>query len=1003
MSASESAAIKRAAIRANYLIEPNSLLRSFVRKPLKSTSALQLRLTGLRVHCVERALLSLLLNSDIHQFVSIGAGLDSIGLELVAARAVRVFECDTHSVCDEKRQIIEQDANLSSILQRVGSQRFQLIPCDLSTPGDAARRLAERGFATNVPTLVLAEDVMQFVSPPAFESLLQWLGAMPQVALVVFAPTLVLGEVFANALSNDHSQRRAAVYLTHWSSPQSMHAVLSRHGFTSVLAASLLQLWNALPEDERRRVIGLEPFDEHEDMAAFAARHSVAIASRGLTLPPNVFLPVQPLARMAASFETNEVVYASSSNTRKQIERWGASLCVVERCIVVFGGYGGGGGAHARVSSISVATYSTTRDCWTWRPLSTTGVAPSPRMCHAAVSLTLNDGTPVAMIVGGRANASAALADVSVLHVGAARWLNVEVRGQQQLQARFRHTLTRVADSTAVAIGGRSGERVLDLAVVDVFTLGRQDVALSVHVEATTTQGQVPCARFAHASAFLPSLNSIAVLGGLDATERALPCHQLHLLELASWTWRTVELATAASPSFTMFGHTMHSSADGRLWVVGAADANERGRVRCIDTTEMRWLPLIYDFENPRFMLYQHCSALIDNRELLVVGGGFLCGSTQEHFNSFARLLVDLNDRFAEIDVAAAAATTSTVAAPAAVVGTNALPDGVRRIEIVDNVTTAQFESLVERKTPAIFRNSDFGRARELWTFEHLKAHGGTVDVSVHVCDSPFLDFQSRNYTFRTMSFGDLIDSVCNSGAKRGSEFLYLRSVGANPRKDVADVWSQWPTLCNDGQLRVPEPMMPLVEPNLFSSVFRVSSANVWVFMHYDVCDNILIGVRGRKRVVLFAPRDIDRLYVDGSTSRIVDIDGASAEQFPRFRKAYERRYEAILEEGDILYIPALWFHTTFTIGAPAVGVNVFWRDPLLPRELLSTRDLYGNVDPTPAAALLRELSTEEQGKSTKPPSLNALLRSLEHLPHYYRDFYGRKFVSELQKRLSLN
>jgi tRNA wybutosine-synthesizing protein 5 len=195
---------------------------------------------------------------------------------------------------------------------------------------------------------------------------------------------------------------------------------------------------------------------------------------------------------------------------------------------------------------------------------------------------------------------------------------------------------------------------------------------------------------------------------------------------------------------------------------------------------------------------------------------------------------------------------------------------------------------------------------------------------------------------------------------------------------------------------------LPLVTPHLFSSVFRVASAgNVWVFTHYDVCDNILIGVRGRKRVVLFAPRDVDRLYVDGSTSRIVDIDSAaqSTTQFPRFRKAYERRYEAVLEQGDILYIPALWFHTTFAIGAPAVGVNMFWRDPALPREFLSTRDLYGNVDPIPAAQLLRELTIEDHG-TVKPPSLNSLLRSLEQLPPHYRDFYGRKFVDEIQKRL---
>jgi tRNA wybutosine-synthesizing protein 5 len=892
--------------------------------------------------------------------------------------------------------MIDSDRDLSAFVKQLDADRFQLVPCDLNVVDALPRLLDERAFSTQLPTVILADDVFQFLNVDAVDSLLRWAAAMPRVALVVCAPTMPLDDVFAVSLTQAMRLRRTDLFLQHWDSVHALQSTLLRHGFVACVASTLQDVWHGVADDERLRIAALEPFDEFEDLAAHASRHSVALACRGVDVASDDLLPA-PRSSSASvhALSANDVIYPSSSNTRKQIERWGASLCVLGRTVVVFGGFGGGGGAHARLSSISVASYSPTRECWTWQPLSAAGVAPSARMHHAATTLALHDGTPVAVLLGGRASPPAALADVFVLRVDTSRWLNVELNGK--VQARFRHTLTRVADSIAVAIGGRCGERVLGLVFVDVLTLGQaadDSTAVVVQVEAKATLGDAPRARFAHASAFVSHLNAIAVLGGLDALERAVSCDELHLLDVASWTWRTVKLTGAAAP-IALFSHSMHVDGS-RLWVIGGAN-----HIFCIDTETMQWLPQRYSLRTSNFVLWQHSSALIDDRELLVVGGGFACGQ-HDHFNSFARVLLDSNASFAMSDSMSHAAASTTMVSPAPPAAPIAA-DCVQSIDVIDNVTTTQFESIVSRKTPAIFRNADFGRARELWTAEHLKANGGSVEVSVHACDSPFLDFQSRNYSFRNMSFGALIDSVYDAGAAP-REFLYLRSVGANPRKDVADVWSQWPMLCNDGQLRVPESMAALVTPHLFSSVFRVASAGTWVFTHYDVCDNILIGVRGRKRVVLFAPRDVDRLYVDGSTSRIVDIDSAaqSTTQFPRFRKAYERRYEAVLEQGDILYIPALWFHTTFAIGAPAVGVNMFWRDPALPREFLSTRDLYGNVDPIPAAQLLRELTIEDHG-TVKPPSLNSLLRSLEQLPPHYRDFYGRKFVDEIQKRLSLN
>ena len=43
----------------------------------------------------------------------------------------------------------------------------------------------------------------------------------------------------------------------------------------------------------------------------------------------------------------------------------------------------------------------------------------------------------------------------------------------------------------------------------------------------------------------------------------------------------------------------------------------------------------------------------------------------------------------------------------------------------------------------------------------------------------------------------------------------------------------------------------------LFSSALRVSSAGVQLWTHYDVMDNVLCNVVGRKRILLWPPAQV--------------------------------------------------------------------------------------------------------------------------------------------------
>ena len=47
--------------------------------------------------------------------------------------------------------------------------------------------------------------------------------------------------------------------------------------------------------------------------------------------------------------------------------------------------------------------------------------------------------------------------------------------------------------------------------------------------------------------------------------------------------------------------------------------------------------------------------------------------------------------------------------------------------------------------------------------------------------------------------------------------------------------------------------------------------------------DNLLVQVSGRKRVVLFSPRDAAHLYLFGDKSQVLDIDTPDLMAYPHF------------------------------------------------------------------------------------------------------------------------
>jgi len=114
-------------------------------------------------------------------------------------------------------------------------------------------------------------------------------------------------------------------------------------------------------------------------------------------------------------------------------------------------------------------------------------------------------------------------------------------------------------------------------------------------------------------------------------------------------------------------------------------------------------------------------------------------------------------------------------------------------------------------------------------------------------------------------------------------------------------------------------------------------------------------------------------------------------------------RRECELAPGDVLFIPALWFHNVTSIGF-SVALNVFWRShqpspspagpagpaaltAALTRAMYDPKDLYGNRDPPAATQAMAHV--------------DAAAAELAALPTEFRQFYARRAIRALETALS--
>ncbi|KAJ6258962.1 tRNA methyltransferase ppm2 [Drechslerella dactyloides] len=262
-------------------------------------------------------------------------------------------------------------------------------------------------------------------------------------------------------------------------------------------------------------------------------------------------------------------------------------------------------------------------------------------------------------------------------------------------------------------------------------------------------------------------------------------------------------------------------------------------------------------------------------------------------------------------------------------------------------------------------------------------ALGNSREVVVHKIDDahmppagqPYpihMNFNSKNFVYTRLPFSDFIDIAFSD--KQDTPPCYLRSISNKPIKHASLLERDFPEISSD--FSIPSELS-FIAPSLHSSILRISSAGVGVWLHYDVCANVLFHVKGRKRILLFPPTDIPKLqFPPGKTTSLIDniFDNIPSGTHPM---------EVVMHPGEALYLPPFWLHAVLPL-EPCIAVNIFFHS--FDAGLFSEgRDLYGNKD----------LACYQEGRD----ALKGVLAKFEGLDDSVRRFYMARLGQELLER----
>ena len=259
-----------------------------------------------------------------------------------------------------------------------------------------------------------------------------------------------------------------------------------------------------------------------------------------------------------------------------------------------------------------------------------------------------------------------------------------------------------------------------------------------------------------------------------------------------------------------------------------------------------------------------------------------------------------------------------------------------RPIDRVHNLSPDAFRrDYLSRGRPVVLTGiTDTWRVRS-WTPQYFRSEFPGVQIKYETWegDEPVNDPLSFDSMYRKQK-NDLTGPI--------SEFVDRILAADKPSRNIYSaefcVFDAIPQLKNDvasldaymGQSRYPQGVRDRLQ---LAGRMWMGPAGIITPAHFDRAENFHLQVFGRKKWILFSPEDSQHLYYPCAGFQTgllhfspVDVEHPDVARFPAFTKA--QPIEVILEPGDLLFLPAGFWHYVRGLEM-SISLNWFFRHPI--------------------------------------------------------------------------
>ncbi|XP_075437664.1 leucine carboxyl methyltransferase 1 [Ascaphus truei] len=286
---------KRFAVSIGYWKDP--YIQYFVRQAKERKAPEINRGYYARVHGVNLLLDAFLRRTEGNcQIINLGAGLDTTFWRLKDENLLpkKYFEVDFPTIVARKlyniksklplsKPIMETHAGESLLIDAhsLDSTRYSIIGADLRNLQDMEEKLLKFGMDAQLPTLLVAECVLVYMTSEQSSSLLKWAADKFPTAMFINYEQVNMADRFGQIMVENLKRRQCN--LAGVDACQSLQSQMDRllsNGWEAADAWNMIKVYCGLPQEDVRRIEKLEFLDEKELLEQLLLHYCISWATK---------------------------------------------------------------------------------------------------------------------------------------------------------------------------------------------------------------------------------------------------------------------------------------------------------------------------------------------------------------------------------------------------------------------------------------------------------------------------------------------------------------------------------------------------------------------------------------------------------------------------------------------------------------------------------------------------------------------------------------------------